>query len=84
MSQNSQFEMKNENNLKNFALIGSSLKHSFSADYFNSKFRALGIGCKYSNFALDCINEFQDLLINKQWSLNKKKGDICIWIFHFI
>lgn len=56
--------MKIENIRKNFGLIGKSLRHSFSADYFNSKFDSLGIRCKYSNFELDNIKEIETFLNN--------------------
>jgi shikimate dehydrogenase len=46
-----------------FGLIGKSLTHSFSKDYFNEKFKELGLDDhKYVNFELSAIEEFPSLI----------------------
>lgn len=46
-----------------FGLIGKTLKHSFSKDYFEKKFRELNLnGHSYSNFELEQIEKFPDLV----------------------
>ncbi len=45
-----------------FGLIGRSLQHSFSKDYFTSKFKAIGANHSYSNFELEKISVFPELL----------------------
>jgi len=46
-----------------FGLIGFPLSHSISADYFNSKFRALGLmDCIYKLFPIENIVELRNLL----------------------
>jgi len=49
--------------MKSFGLIGRSLGHSFSADYFAGKFRNEGIAdCTYSLWELPQIEDLQALL----------------------
>lgn len=49
-----------------FGLIGFPLSHSFSADYFNSKFRELGLKDHiYKLFPIDSISELKKLLISE-------------------
>jgi shikimate dehydrogenase len=46
-----------------FGLIGRSLSHSFSKDYFEQKFRKLNLsGNTYSNFDLDSVSEFPSVI----------------------
>lgn len=45
-----------------YGLIGKKLSHSFSADYFNAKFKKEGIENKYSLFPLSSISEFPQFL----------------------
>ena len=49
--------------MKRFGLIGKTLKHSFSKDYFTRKFAALGIeGNRYDNFELPSIDDLSSVL----------------------
>ncbi len=49
--------------MREFGLIGKTLKHSFSANYFNAKFLAEGIyGCNYQLFELENISELPKLI----------------------
>jgi shikimate dehydrogenase len=45
-----------------FGLIGYPLGHSFSASYFEKKFREEGIEASYRNFPLEHIEDFASLL----------------------
>jgi len=45
-----------------FGLIGNPLGHSFSASYFNEKFKKEGIDAEYRNFPLEKILDFKVLL----------------------
>jgi shikimate dehydrogenase len=45
-----------------FGLIGYPLGHSFSASFFNDKFKKEGIAARYKNFPLAQIAEFPSLL----------------------
>ena len=47
--------------MRNFGLIGQSLIHSFSKDYFNKKFKTENIDALYSNFEIDNISSLRDL-----------------------
>jgi shikimate dehydrogenase len=49
--------------LRNFGLIGKSLVHSFSKDYFNKKFKTDNIDALYSNFEIDNISGLKDLFL---------------------
>lgn len=50
---------------KQYGLIGKQLSHSFSKDYFTSKFeREKIIGCVYGLFEMDAISELKSLLKN--------------------
>lgn len=46
---------------KQFGLIGKTLAHSFSKDYFTKKFKLHGIEAEYLNFELKTIKEVQQL-----------------------
>jgi shikimate dehydrogenase len=49
--------------MRKFGLIGSSLKHSFSSDYFNNKFGSESItNCTYENFEIQTIDELVPLV----------------------
>lgn len=53
--------------MKKFGLIGYPLGHSFSRNYFNSKFLEEAItDCTYSNFEIKTINELPSLLKDKE------------------
>ena len=54
--------------MRNFGLIGQSLVHSFSKDYFNKKFKAENIDALYSNFEIDNISSLRDLFSNHKLS----------------
>ena len=47
--------------MRNFGLIGQSLIHSFSKDYFNKKFKTENIDALYSNFELENVCGLRDL-----------------------
>ena len=47
-----------------YGLIGFPLKHSFSKDYFNSKFVSEGIDAEYINFEITSIAEFKSIINN--------------------
>ena len=49
--------------MRTFGLIGKSLSHSFSQNYFNEKFYTEDINnAEYKNFELNNISEFTDLI----------------------
>ena len=49
--------------MRRFGLIGKTLKHSFSKNYFTRKFEAEGItGCSYENFELEQIDQLPLLI----------------------
>ena len=49
--------------MRRFGLIGKTLKHSFSKNYFSQKFASEGItDCSYENFELPSINAFSSLI----------------------
>lgn len=48
--------------MRDFALIGRSLGHSLSADYFNRKFAALGIGAHYSLIPLPSLDGLRQMI----------------------
>ena len=49
--------------MRTFGLIGKSLEHSFSSQYFNEKFFKEGItDTQYLNFELKHISEFTELI----------------------
>lgn len=50
-----------------FGLIGKSLNHSFSKDYFTEKFREAKLNHDYQNCELESISEFPALLAQKDW-----------------
>lgn len=51
--------------MKQFGLIGKSLKHSFSKTYFENKFKKENINdSKYNLFELDSIKELNDIIQN--------------------
>jgi shikimate dehydrogenase len=47
-----------------YGLIGFPLKHSFSKDYFNSKFVSEGIDAEYINFEITSITELKSIINN--------------------
>lgn len=56
--------------MRKFGLIGRTLKHSFSANYFADKFEREGIDdCSYSLFELETIEEIHSLL--------EREPDLC-------
>ncbi len=46
---------------KIYGLIGTSLSHSFSMDFFNQKFVSEGIAAQYFNFELGDIGELMTI-----------------------
>jgi len=49
--------------MKEYGLIGKSLSHSFSKNYFDNKFQLLHLNdCSYSNFELEKIEDLVSLL----------------------
>lgn len=55
---------------RRFGLIGKSLKHSFSKDYFSKKFRNLDIDASYENFELNDVSQISALLEQNISGLN--------------
>ena len=47
-----------------YGLVGEKLSHSFSPDYFNNKFRVLGINAEYRLFEIKSVAEFPELIAN--------------------
>ncbi len=54
--------------MSRFGLIGKSLSHSFSKDYFQKKFTDLQIQATYENFELAQIEEIKNLLSDENLS----------------
>lgn len=50
--------------MEQFGLIGKSLGHSFSQQFFERKFNIEGIKASYQNFELDTMNDFPKLIEN--------------------
>ena len=50
------------NEVSLFGLIGHPLSHSFSAGYFNKKFRDEGLECSYLNFEIEKLEDFRRVL----------------------
>ena len=48
--------------MRHFGLIGKSLGHSFSAKFFNGKFRAEGIDADYQLFEIDDLSTIDQLI----------------------
>ncbi len=48
--------------MRKFGLIGYPLEHSFSSEYFNSKFIREAIDAKYMNYPLQSIDELEAVL----------------------
>lgn len=48
--------------MQKYGLIGYPLKHSFSKDYFNEKFKAEHIDAEYINFEIPGINDFMEVI----------------------
>lgn len=56
--------------MKHYGLIGKSLKHSFSKDYFINKFEKEGVLANYSICELDVINNVENIFARKWHGLN--------------
>ena len=54
--------------MRTFGLLGKSLEHSFSASYFNEKFYEEDVDAEYLSFELDKIQDFKNLINEKQLS----------------
>ena len=54
--------------MRNFGLIGQSLIHSFSKDFFNKKFKTKNIDALYSNFEIENTSSLRDLFTNHNLS----------------
>ncbi|MDD7760916.1 MAG: shikimate dehydrogenase, partial [Bacteroidales bacterium] len=48
--------------MKKYGLVGYPLGHSFSKDFFASKFANEGIDAKYVNFEIDNISRISEVL----------------------
>ena len=48
-----------------FGLLGKSLAHSFSAGFFNQKFKDLGLNHQYKNFEIDSIEKCVEIFALK-------------------
>jgi shikimate dehydrogenase len=48
--------------MKKYGLIGHSLEHSFSKDFFNRKFASEHIDAEYMNFEIEDIGELKNIL----------------------
>lgn len=53
--------MENHDEQLVFGLLGKSLKHSFSEQYFNDKFNRLHRAYRYQNFEMEQIEQFESL-----------------------
>ena len=51
--------------MRTFGLIGKSLVHSFSKDFFTNLFEKESIAAEYKNFELTNISEFKNVLIQE-------------------
>ena len=49
--------------MKQYGLIGKTLSHSFSKNYFEEKFKREKIDAVYENFELNDISEIEDLFL---------------------
>ena len=47
--------------MKKFGLIGQSLKHSFSKEFFNEKFHRENISARYDNYELENLSLFKSI-----------------------
>jgi len=56
--------------MKHYGLIGKSLKHSFSKDYFTDKFKKEGLNANYSLCELDSISNLDTIFANNWQGLN--------------
>ena len=50
--------------MKKFGLIGQSLKHSFSEEFFNEKFQKEGIPAVYKNYEIGNLSLFKSIFSN--------------------
>ncbi|MDR2859612.1 MAG: shikimate dehydrogenase [Mediterranea sp.] len=48
--------------MQKYGLIGKQLKHSFSCDFFNDKFRAENIDAEYVNFEIPRVEDFMEIV----------------------
>ena len=48
--------------MKKYGLIGDTLSHSFSPDYFNEKFKNEGIDARYDAYELDNVNNLREFI----------------------
>ncbi|MDR0939431.1 MAG: shikimate dehydrogenase [Mediterranea sp.] len=48
--------------MEKYGLIGYPLRHSFSVNFFNEKFRSENIDAEYVNFEIPSINEFMKVI----------------------
>ena len=53
--------------MKHFGLIGKSLDHSFSSNYFLQKFKREGIHATYGNLELNSLDTLMAQLADKNW-----------------
>ena len=50
--------------MKKFGLIGQSLKHSFSKEFFNEKFQKEKISARYDNYELENLSLFKSIFFD--------------------
>ena len=50
--------------MKKYGLIGKTLEHSFSKDFFNHKFENENIEASYHNFEIDKISSLKSIFSN--------------------
>lgn len=48
--------------MKQYGLIGKSLQHSFSKDYFEQKFKKIGVDAEYKNYESESLKDIKSLL----------------------
>jgi shikimate dehydrogenase len=54
--------------MKTFGLVGKSLSHSFSKDYFTEKFRSQNlINYSYKNFEIDNVSELNKIILEDEF-----------------
>lgn len=48
--------------MKSYGLIGKSLSHSHSKDYFENKFKKEGLDCRFLNFDIDNLGSLREII----------------------
>jgi shikimate dehydrogenase len=52
--------------MKTYGLIGNPVSHSWSANFFNNKFKHEGLNAEYKLFKLDAISEYKKLISSEK------------------